>query len=388
MAEFDKKIATEAEFFEIIKPFDDVPSELSNGICLRKDKIPKYTKKTFERLNGYTNNQLVPLDTIVDVGNANYVLFSFEWEGDGDLDCIVKTSNFDEDYIGIGYGTSEYTDYISSYGGYNNKINRKPNEIIQWSGDVRSSGGEYFLIDMKKLKEYKTKYGLTNKYFDFDVYAHWYSLPKDIQKNITLKVESIIADDVQKVEYKRFKFTNENIINTKVFTYNFNTKAHFDNSSGANFFYDLVKRIRCFNSFALFLPINFPTIKSIENITKPPKIIVNGIDKSPLTVSSVYNINNVKQGDKIKITLYPYSFKKITINKNNNEEITYKHIEIKEIGPFDNPSYAILTSNYNIADDGTEMTIDIDVNNLSDINYAKINFYFLGIGTTIYLYKT
>lgn len=149
-----------------------------------------------------------------------------------------------------------------------------------------------------------------------------------------------------------------------------------------------MKRIRCFNSFALFLPINFPTIKSIENITKPPKIIVNGIDKSPLTVSSVYNINNVKQGDKIKITLYPYSFKKITINKNNNEEITYKHIEIKEIGPFNNPSYAILTSNYNIADDGTEMTIDIDVNNLSDINYAKINFYFLGIGTTIYLYKT
>lgn len=116
MAEFDNKIATEAEFFEIIKPFDDVPSELSNGICLRKDKIPKYTEKTFDRLNSYTNNQLVPLDKIADVANADYVLFSFEWEGDGDLDCIVKTSNFDEDYIGIGYGTnSDHTEKIISY---------------------------------------------------------------------------------------------------------------------------------------------------------------------------------------------------------------------------------------------------------------------------------
>ena len=41
MAEYDKKIATEAEFYEIVKPFDDVPEELSNGICLRKDKISK-----------------------------------------------------------------------------------------------------------------------------------------------------------------------------------------------------------------------------------------------------------------------------------------------------------------------------------------------------------
>ena len=42
---------------------------------------------------------------------------------------------------------------------------------------MTSSGGEYFLIDMKKLKEYKTKYGLTNKYFDFDVYVHWFITP-------------------------------------------------------------------------------------------------------------------------------------------------------------------------------------------------------------------
>lgn len=185
MAEFDKKIATEAEFYEIIKPFDDVPSELSNGICLRKDKIPKYTEKTFDRLNSYTNNQLVPLDTIVDVGNADYVLFSFIWEGDGDLDCVVKTSNFDEDYVGIGYGTN--SESIGLYGGYYNKINNKPDEIIQWSGDVTSSGGEYFLIDLKKLKEYKTKYKLTNKYFDFDLYVHWYTRPKDIQKKYYFK---------------------------------------------------------------------------------------------------------------------------------------------------------------------------------------------------------
>lgn len=150
MAEFDKKIATEAEFYEIVKPFDDVPSEISNGICLRKDKIPTYTEKTFDSLNSYTNNQLVPLANVVDVGNADYVLFSFEWEGEhNDLDCIVKTSNFDKDYIGIGCGV------YPPYGGYYKNPNYRPNEIIQWSGDVRSSGGEYFLIDMKKLKEYK-----------------------------------------------------------------------------------------------------------------------------------------------------------------------------------------------------------------------------------------
>ena len=115
MAEYDKKIATEAEFYEIIKPFDDVPSEISNGIYLRKDKISKYTEKTFDTLNSYTNNQLVPLATFVDVGNADYVLFSFIWEGDGDLDCIVKTSNFDEDYIGIGYGAkNEYGVYYKT----------------------------------------------------------------------------------------------------------------------------------------------------------------------------------------------------------------------------------------------------------------------------------
>ena len=385
MAEFDKKIATEAEFFEIIKPFDDVPSELSNGICLRKDKIPKYTEKTFDRLNSYTNNQLVPLDKIADVANADYVLFSFEWEGDGDLDCIVKTSNFDDDYIGIGYGVG--SESIGLYGGYYKDINYRPNEIIQWSGDVTESGGEYFLIDLKKLNEYKKKYDLTNEYFDFDVYTHWYKKPKDISKNITLKVETIIADDVQYVEKSRFKFTNEII--TKKFKYDFNTKAYFNNRSGAFFFYDLVKRIRCYKTSASFLPINFQNIKSIENLTKLPKITVNGVDNSPMDLSKTYNINDVKSRDKIKITLYPYSFKKITIDENSNEHISYKHIDIKNVGPFNKPSSDILTCNYNIADDGTEMTIDINVNNFNLENipnkFIRIDFYFLGLLTVIYL---
>lgn len=381
MAEFDKKIATEAEFFEIIKPFDDVPSELSNGICLRKDKIPKYTEKTFERLNGYTNNQLVPIDTIVDVGNADYVLFSFIWEGDGDFDCIVKTSNFDEDYIGIGYGTNNQK--IGLYGGYYKTTNIRPNEIIQWSGDVTKSGGEYFLIDMKKLKEYKKKYGLQNKYFDFDLYAHWYINPIDISKKITLKVETITASDVQKVPKLRFNFTNEKV--TKRFEYEFSTKAHFDKSSGNYFFYDLVKRIRCFGTFASFLPINFPKIKSLENLTKSAKIIVNGVDKSTRAYNNTYNVDNVKTGDKIKITLYPFSFKKIIIDEYNNEHILYNNIEIKNVGPFDKPSTNILTCNYNIADNGAEMTINIDVINFSDVSSTRISFYFLGVDTTIYL---
>lgn len=374
MAEFDKKIATEAEFYEIVKPFDTVPSELSNGICLRKDRISKYTEKTFDSLNSYTNNQLVPLDTIVDVGNADYVLFSFIWEGDGDLDCVVKTSNFDEDYIGIGYGAS------NGYRGYRTDV------IIQWSGDVTISGGEYFLIDLKKLKEYKTKYGLTNKYFDFDLYAHWFTKPKDISKNITLKVESIIADDVKKVDKKRFKFTNENI--TKVFEYNFNTKASFDGSSGEVFFYDLVKRIRCFGSFAIFLPINFPTIESLEKIIKPPTIIVNGINNSPTIVYNEYNIFNIKQGDEIKITLYQDILKKIVKYKNSEEVTLFKHIEIKNIGSFDVPSPSILTYNYNIADNGAETTININVIDLSNVSKANINFYFLGRQISFNLYKS
>lgn len=377
MAEYDKKIATEAEFYEIIKPFDDVPSEISNGICLRKDKISKYTEKTFDTLNSYTNNQLVPLATFVDVGNADYVLFSFIWEGDGDLDCIVKTSNFDEDYIGIGYGVN------NEYGGYYKTTNIRPNEIIQWSGDVTKSGGEYFLIDMKKLKEYKKKYGLTNKYFDFDLYTHWYSKPENISKNITLKIETITASDVQKIHRSRFKFTNENV--TKVFEYYFNTQAYFNSISGEVFFYDLVKRIRCFGAFATLLPINFPKIKSLENLTKPPKITVNDVDKSPLYFYGYYNFNNVKSGDKIKIILYPYSFKKITIDENNNERILYKHLDIKDVGPFDKPSSDILTCNYNIADDGSEITIDINVINFSlekiPDNYVTIKFYFLGLIT-------
>lgn len=383
MAEFDKKIATEAEFFEIIKPFDDVPSELSNGICLRKDKISKYTEKTFDSLNDYTNNQLVPLATFVDVGNADYVLISFIWEGDGDLDCIVKTSNFDENYIGIGFGTIIPYENIPLYGGYK-ELNRRPNEIIQWSGDVMGSGGEYFLIDMKNLKEYKTKYGLNNKYFDFDVYAHWYSKPEDFSKNITLKVETIIADDAKYVEKSRFKFTNENI--TKVFEYNFDTKAILTLNSGINFLYDLVKQIRCFSSFATFLPNNFPKIERLENITKPPKIIVNGVDHSPIDVSALYDVFQLKRGDKIKIILYPYSFKKITIDENHHEQTLYKHFEIKDVGPFKKPSSDILTCNYSISDDGTEMTIDIDVINSIKENYTTINFNFLGRETEIHLY--
>lgn len=376
MAEFDKKIATEAEFYEIVKPFDDVPSEISNGICLRKDKIPTYTEKTFDSLNSYTNNQLVPLANVVDVGNADYVLFSFEWEDNGDLDCLVKTSNFDTDYIGIGYGS--YT----LYGGYYNKTNVRPNEIIQWSGDMTSSGGEYFLIDMKKLKEYKTKYGLTNKYFDFDVYVHWFITPTNISKEITLKVESIIANDAQKVYTKRFNFTNENI--TKVFKYKFNTKAYLRSSSGDEFLYDLVKRIRCFDSSAIFLPINFPKIKSLKDLTKPPTLIVNGENKTTLfsTIGNTYNIYKVKTGDKIKITLYPYSFKKITIDENGNEHTSYNSFAIKEVGPFNKPTPDILTCDYHIADDRTEMTIDINVINFSPEkiikNYVSINFYFFG----------
>lgn len=382
MAEYDKKIATEAEFYKIIKPFDDVPSEISNGICLRKDKISKYTEKTFDSLSSYTNNQLVPLATFVDVGNADYVLFSFEWEGDGDLDCIVKTSNFDEDYIGIGFGAK------NKYGWYYKTTNIRPNEIIQWSGDVTKSGGEYFLIDMKKLKEYKTKYGLTNKYFDFDLYTHWYSKPKDISKNITLKIETITASDVQEIRQSRFKFTNENV--TKVFEYNFNTKAYFNTYiSGNVFFYDLVKRIRCFSSFASFLPINFPKIKSLENLTKLPKITVNGVDKSPIAISDTYNVYGVKSGDKIKIILYPYSFKKITISENGNEYSSYKLLNIKELGTFNKPSSDILTCNYSIDPDGGRMMIDIDVINFSpekipNHEYVSINCYFLGIYTAIY----
>lgn len=373
MAEFDKKIATEAEFYEILKPFDDVPSEISTGICLRKGKIPKYTEKTFDALNSYKHNQLVPLATFIDVGNADYVLFSFIWEGDGDLDCVVKTSNFDEDYIGIGYGAS------NGYRGF------RPEEIIQWSGDMTSSGGEYFLIDMKKLKEYKIKYGLANKYFDFDLYAHWYVKPQDISKNITLKIESIIADDAKKVFKKRFNFTNENV--TNVFEYNFSTKASFDGSSGEVFFYDLVKRIRCFESFATFLPINLPTIESLEKIIKPPTIIVNGINNSPTIVYNEYNIFNIKQGDKIKITLYQDIFKKIVKYKNSEEATLFKHIEIKNIGSFDVPSPSILTYDYKIADNGAEMTIDINVIDLSNVSKANINFYFLGRQISFNLYK-
>jgi len=376
MAVNDKKIATEAEFYEILKPFDTVPSELSNGICLRKGRIPKYTEKTFDSLNDYKDDQLVPLATFIDVANADYVLFSFEWEGDGDLDCIVKTSNFDEDYIGIGYGTHPL------YGGYDKNANYRPNEIIQWSGDVTKSGGEYFLIDMKKLKEYKTKYGLANKYFDFDVYAHWYTPPTDISKKITLKVESIIAKNVQKVSQKRFEFTNENI--TKTLEYKFDTKAYLSLSAGNAFFYDLVKQIRCFGTSAMFLPIKFPKIKILENLTKPPILIVNGENKTTLfsTIGNTYNIYKVKTGDKIKITLYPYSFKKITIDENGNEHSLYNNIEIKEIGPFNKPSSDILTCDYHIADDRTEMTIDINVIDFSPEkitnNYVSISFDFLG----------
>lgn len=377
MAEFDKKIATEAEFFEIIKPFDDVPSELSNGICLRKDKIQKYTEKTFDSLNSYTNNQLVPLATFVDVGNADYVLFSFEWEGEhNDLDCIVKTSNFDKDYIGIGCGV------YPPYGGYYKNPNYRPNEIIQWSGDVRSSGGEYFLIDMKKLKEYKKKYGLTNNYFDFDIYAGWFLKLNNTSEDINLKITSIIADNVQKQEYKKFKFTNEKITH-EIFEYKFKTKASLSQGLGDIFYYDLIKRIRCFESFAIFLPYNFPKIKSLENLTKTPKIIVNGIDKSPSYVSHSYDINNVKTGDKIKITLYKYSIKKITIDENGNEETSYKHTEIKEIGPFEKPSSDILTCDYYITDDRTEMTIDINVIDFSHEKitnkYVRISFYFFDV---------
>ena len=380
MAEFDKKIATEAEFFEIIKPFDDVPSELSNGICLRKDKIPKYTEKTFERLNGYTNNQLVPLATIVDVGNADYILFSFEWKGDGDLDCIVKPKNFNEEYPGIGFAAPK-TDL--SYGiSYDSKHELR--KLIQWSGDSIEPGGEYFLIDLKTLKEYKKKHNLAINYFDFDVYALWYKT-NNIEQTVTIKIESIIADDVQYVEKKRFNFTNEKITNS--FSYEFSTNAirtSSGSSSGDYFFYDLVKRIRCYGSFAVMLDIKFPKIKSITSKNKPPKIIVNGVDKSPIYVINTYNINNIKSGDKIKITLYPYGFEKIVTYPDGHDQTLFEYLKIRDIGNINKPSSDILTCNYNIANDGSEMTIDINAINISE--EQAISFNFLGSTTSIYLH--
>lgn len=380
MAEFDKKIATEAEFFEIIKPFDDVPSELSNGICLRKDKISKYTEKTFDTLNSYTNNQLVPLATFVDVGNADYVLFSFEWREDGDLDCIVKPNNFNEEYPGIGYGAPKSSfSYGISYDSNNELRN-----LIQWSGDSTRPGGEYFLIDMKKLKEYKKSHNLTNNYFDFDIYTAWY-VTKKVDQTVTIKIESIIADDVQRVEKSPFTFINKKV--TRTFNYDFSTNAKIDtiSNSGNYFFYDLVKKIRCYGSFAVMLDIKFPKIKSITSKNIAPKIMKNGLDLSPSTFSETYSIYNVRQHDNIKITLYPYSFEKIVTYPDGHEQTLFDYLKIRDIGPFNKPSSDILTCNYNIADDGSEMTIDINIVNLSD-SQENISFYFLGSRTYIYLH--
>ena len=382
MAEFDKKIATEAEFYEIIKPFDDVPSELSNGICLRKDKIPKYTEKTFDRLNSYTNNQLVPLNTIVDVGNADYVLFSFEWKEDGDLDCIVKPKNFNEEYPGIGFGTPKTElSYGISYDS-NNELRK----LIQWSGDSIEPGGEYFLINLKELKEYKIKHNLAINYFDFDVYTLWYRT-NNVEQTVTMKIESIIADDVQRVEKSPFTFTNKKV--TKTFSYEFSTNVIRNSSGSTNgdyFFYDLVKRIRCYGSFAVILDINFPKIKSVTSKNEPPKIIVNGVDNSPIYVGDIYNIKNIKSGDKIKITLYPYGFEKIVTYSDGHDQTLFEYLKIRDIGNINKPTSDILTCTYNIANDGSEMTIDINTNNISE--EQVISFNFLGSLTRIYLQPT
>ena len=380
MTEFDKKIATEAEFFEIIKPFDDVPSELSNGICLRKDKIPKYTEKTFDALNSYKHNQLVPLATFIDVGNADYVLFSFEWKKDGDLDCIVKPKNFNEEYPGIGFGAPKPgLSYGISYDNSNNELKK----LIQWSGDSTSPGGEYFLIDIKKLKEYKKNHKLTINYFDFDVYTLWYRT-NNVDQTITMKIESIIADDVQRVEKERFTFINEKI--TKTFSYEFSTniiKKSLD-EVGNYFFYDLVKRIRCYGSFAAILNINFPKIKSVTSKNIVPKIMKNGLDVSPLTYNEDYYIYNVTQHDNIKITLYPYGFEKIVTYPDGHEQTLFEYLKIRDIGNINKPTSDILTCTYNIANNGSEMTIDINVNNINQ--EQSISFDFLGPHINIYLY--
>lgn len=377
-----KKIATEAEFYEILKPFDDVPSELSTGICLRKDKIKKYTEKTFDSLNSYTNNQLVPLATFVDVGNADYVLFSFEWKEDGDLDCIVKPKNFNEEYPGIGFGTPKTElSYGISYDS-NNELRK----LIQWSGDSIEPGGEYFLINLKELKEYKIKHNLAFNYFDFDVYALWYRT-NNIEQTVTMKIESIIADDVQRVEKSPFTFTNKKV--TKTFSYEFSTNVIRNSSGSTNgdyFFYDLVKRIRCYGSFAVMLDIKFPKIKSVTSKNEPPKIIVNGVDKSPIYVGDIYNIKNIKSGDKIKITLYPYGFEKIVTYSDGHDQTLFEYLKIRDIGNINKPTSDILTCTYNIANDGSEMTIDINTNNISE--EQVISFNFLGSLTRIYLQPT
>ena len=382
MAEFDKKIATEAEFYEILKPFDDVPSELSTGICLRKDKIKKYTEKTFDSLNSYTNNQLVPLATFVDVGNADYVLFSFEWKEDGDLDCIVKPNNFNEEYPGIGFGTPKTKLSYGIFYDSNNDLRK----LIQWSGDSTEPGGEYFLINLKELKEYKIKHNLAINYFDFDVYALWYRT-NNIEQTVTMKIESIIADDAQRVEKSPFTFTNKKV--TKTFSYEFSTNVIRDSNGSTNgdyFFYDLVKRIRCYGSFAAMLDINFPKIKSVTSKNEPPKIIVNGVDKSPIYVDDIYNIKNIKSGDKIKITLYPYGFEKIVTYSDGHDQTLFEYLKIRDIGNINKPTSDILTCTYNIANDGSEMTIDINTNNISE--EQVISFNFLGSLTRIYLQPT
>ena len=132
------------------------------------------------------------------------------------------------------------------------------------------------------------------------------------------------------------------------------------------------------------LDIIFPKIKSITSKNKPPKIIVNGVDKSPIYVINTYNINNIKSGDKIKITLYPYGFEKIVTYPDGHDQTLFEYLKIRDIGNINKPSSDILTCNYNIANDGSEMTIDINAINISE--EQAISFNFLGSTTSIYLH--
>lgn len=202
-----------------------------------------------------------------------------------------------------------------------------------------------------------------------------------------MKIESIIADDVQRVEKSPFTFTNKKV--AKTFSYEFSTNVIINSSGSTNgnyFFYDLVKRIRCYGSFAVILDINFPKIKSVTSKNEPPKIIVNGVDNSPIYVGDIYNIKNIKSGDKIKITLYPYGFEKIVTYSDGHDQTLFEYLKIRDIGNINKPSSDILTCNYNIANDGSEMTIDINTNNISE--EQVISFNFLGSLTRIYLQPT
>jgi hypothetical protein len=158
------------------------------------------------------------------LSDVDYILFTYEWaEGNGrDLDSftyvdgIPRTSLFYEK--GVGYGNGNKQD-----NGDDDDHERwigpsYDDAILKFAGDNLQTGGEYTLVNLKKLNEYIKSLGSSQQSSKVIVYlmGSWYNVKKD--GNSTISFSAFTGGEMIRVKENgkyRYEPTNGSILKDK-----------------------------------------------------------------------------------------------------------------------------------------------------------------------------